>query len=448
MTDNDTFYGKTPPLKLFFLVAMPGAIGMLASSLYGLFDGIFVGQLLGQTAFAAVNLAFPFVAINFSLADLIGVGSAVPISIALGRRDEKAANNYFTCACIAIVVLGVVMGLVMWFSAPALMAAMGAEGQLAEYAVQYLRVYAACSPVCTIVFAADNYLRICGKIKTSMVLNIIMSAGTLLLELLFLMAFRWGIWASALATCLSMMAVAIAAMTPFFFGKRQLKFCRPQFSAKIMGKMIGAGAPNFLSNIAARLTSIIFNAVLLAIGGEDAVTVYGVIMYVNDIVQPLLYGVCDSLQPAIGYNYGSRQPERVKKLAIYIFAAGAVISLIAAAIIFAIPLQISLLFLSSPSAALSEMSGFAMRLFSITFLTRWFGFAAQSYLTAINKSFFASVLSTANALILPMAILGILWPLGLTGIWLNFALTAAAVAVAAAAILIAQRRKLLPEKED
>ena len=96
--DNDAFYGETKPLKLFASVAVPGAVGMLAASLYGLFDGIFVGQFLGQTAFAAVNLAFPFVAINFSLADLIGVGSSVPISIALGRRDRASANNYFTCA--------------------------------------------------------------------------------------------------------------------------------------------------------------------------------------------------------------------------------------------------------------------------------------------------------------------------------------------------------------
>lgn len=448
MTDNNEFYGKTPPLKLFFLVALPGAVGMLASSLYGLFDGIFVGQMLGQTAFAAVNLAFPFVAINFSLADLIGVGSAVPISIALGRGDKKSADNYFTCACIAIVALGCAMGLAMWFAAPALMAMQGADGLLADYAVQYLRVYAACSPICTIVFAADNYLRICGKIKTSMALNIIMSAGTLLLELLFLFAFRWGIWASALATCLSMCGVALTAMLPFFSGRRQLKFCRPSFSAKIFGKMITAGAPNFLSNIAGRLTSIIFNTVLLAMGGEDAVTVYGVIMYVNDIVQPLLYGVCDSLQPAIGYNYGARQPARVKKLAVYIFAAGAAISLCAAAIIFGLPSQISLLFLSSPSAHLTEMSGFAMRIFSATFLTRWFGFAAQSFLTAINKSFGASLLSTANAIIMPMAFLGMLWSLGLTGIWMNFALSSAAVALTAAALLAAQRKKLLPEKED
>ena len=447
-TDNNQLFGKTQPLKLFFLVATPGAIGMLASSLYGLFDGIFVGQFLGKTAFAAVNLAFPFVAINFSLADLIGVGSAVPISIALGRKDTKAANNYFTCACIAIVILGAAMGLLMWLIAPYLMTMMGAEGELASLATQYLRVYAICSPLCTIVFAADNYLRICGKIKTSMVLNIVMSAAILLLELLFLVGFKWGIWASALATCLGMILVVIISMAPFFTGKMALKFCKPKFEIKIFGKMIVAGSPNFLSNIAGRLSAIIFNIVLLGMGGEDAVSVYGVIMYVNDIVQPLLYGVCDSLQPAIGYNYGAHQPARVKKLAVYIFVAGAVISLAAATIIFALPAQISSIFLSTDSAELIPMAEFAMKLFSITFLTRWFGFAAQSYLTAINKSLFASILSTANALILPMIFLGILWSLGLTGIWLNFGLTAAAVAIGAAIILFAQRKKLLPEKEN
>ena len=82
--DNKKLFTETPPTKLFFRAAIPGAIGMLASSLYTLADGMLVGRILGDTAFAALNLAMPFVIINFSLADLIGVGSAVPISIRLG----------------------------------------------------------------------------------------------------------------------------------------------------------------------------------------------------------------------------------------------------------------------------------------------------------------------------------------------------------------------------
>ena len=173
--NSKELFAKTKPSKLFFLAAVPGAISMLASSLYGLFDGIFVGNILGDTAFAALNLAFPFVIINFSLADLIGVGSSVPVSIKLGENKDREASNYFTCACIMIFLAGLLMGALLYFAAPFLIAMQGAEGVLSELAVKYIRIYALFSPVTTAVFAFDNYLRICCKIRTSMALNIFMS---------------------------------------------------------------------------------------------------------------------------------------------------------------------------------------------------------------------------------------------------------------------------------
>ena len=91
--NSATLFAKTPPLKLFFIASVPGAISMLASALYQTIDGVFVGRFLGSTAFAAVNLAMPFVIINNALADLIGVGSSVPISISLGKKQEKEASN-------------------------------------------------------------------------------------------------------------------------------------------------------------------------------------------------------------------------------------------------------------------------------------------------------------------------------------------------------------------
>ena len=157
------------------MIAIPGAISMIASSLWGLFDGIFVGNLLGEVAFAALNPAFPFVLINFSLADLIGVGSSVNISIFLGKKENDEANNYFTCSCLMIIITGVISGAIFFFVAPWLMQFMGAEEALADLAIQYIRVYAIASPFTTMVFAVDNFLRICGKIKSSMALNIVMS---------------------------------------------------------------------------------------------------------------------------------------------------------------------------------------------------------------------------------------------------------------------------------
>ncbi len=442
MNNSYKLFISTPPVKLFFIAAIPGAVSMLASSLYGLLDGIFVGRILGETAFAALNLAFPFVVINFSLADLIGVGSAVPISIALGKKDHAEANNIFTCACLMIVATGAVIGAVLYVSAPALLAALGAEGELATLAVQYMRVYAICSPVTTIIFAMDNYLRICGQIRPSMWLNIFMSALTAILEFTFLYVFRWGVWGAALATCMGMLVCALIAFYPFARGKLLLHLCKPHFSVKMVRQILGCGVPNFLNNIAGRITSILMNMALIRLGGENAVSIYGVLMYAGEIVQPLLYGVCDSLQPAVGYNWGAQKYGRVKAIEKCCFIAGAVISISLSICALIFPSQIVGLFIGSADGALIQTGAFAMQLFSLTYLTRWFSFATQSYMTAVEKPLPASVISVSTALVFPVLLLAALWPLGLTGIWLNSTVSAVLAAVLAAVILIRFRREL------
>ena len=100
--EQHNLFVNTKPGRLFLKAALPGAIGMLASAMYQTLDGVFVGRFLGSTAFAAINLAMPFVIINFSLADLIGVGSSVPISIALGEGRGEDANKIFSLAIVLI----------------------------------------------------------------------------------------------------------------------------------------------------------------------------------------------------------------------------------------------------------------------------------------------------------------------------------------------------------
>ena len=419
--DQNTLFAKTPPGKLFLIAAIPGAIGMLASALYQLVDGILVGQVLGEAAFAAINLAMPFVIINFALADLIGVGSSVPISVRLGQGDKDAADNIFSCACLMIVGTGFLIGAVLFFTAPLLFRLLGAEGDLIGLAVQYLRVYALFSPLTTIIFASDNYLRICGKIRMSMWLNILMSILTAALEFTLLVVLDLGIWAAALASSLGMVACVVIAMYPFARGKLPLQFCRPKFSLPMVKQIVACGSPNFLNNISGRITSIIMNAVLLRAGGQNAVSIYGILMYVDGLIQPLMYGACDSLQPAVSYNWGAGNRGRILAIEKYCFSAAAGISLLSAVFLFLFPGAVTTLFLSDMDAAFLATAQTAIRLFALTYLTRWFSFASQSLMTALERAGEASLISSSTALIFPVLLLAVLSPIGLTGIWLNFA---------------------------
>lgn len=440
--DNKTLFSRVAPLKLFFIAALPGAISMLASSLYQLMDGIMVGRILGETPFAAVNLAMPFVIINFAIADLIGVGSSVPIAHALGRKEDDEANNIFTCACIMIVSAGVVLGALMYALAPFMLGMMGAEGQLLGDAVAYLRIYALCSPLTTIFFAVDNFLRICGVIKGSLVMNVVMSVLCMGLEFFFLFGLRLPVWAAALATCLSMMLCVIGAFIPFFAGRMSLKFVKPRFSRRMLARTMQCGTPNFLNNIAARITSIFMNMLLLRFGGERAVNVYGVLMYAEGTIMPLMYGTCDSLQPAIGFNWGAGDVKRVFSIEKCCYVACGVVSVAAATAMMLFPTALAELFLDSPDGETLSMMTTAMRLFSIGYFVRWVSFAAQSFFLALGKALQATVLSVSTALVVPLVLIGAFYPLELTGLWLNVPVTYFVVGALAAALLVMFLRKL------
>ena len=301
-TNSNRLYAETPPIKLFFTAAIPGVISMFAMSIYNILEGIFVGQFIGGDAFAAMNLAMPLVFITFALSDMVGVGSSVPISIAHGQKNEKRANNIFSCSVILIVGTAIVTGVLMFTFAPTLIYLMGAEDEVAQLAIMYLRINAVMNPLTCLVFAMDNYMRICGFIRGSMFLNLFMSAIQICLLILFVVVFDMGLMGAALAINLGMAACSMISLIPFVRGKALLKFQKPKFELHTLKETIACGSPTFLNNIAGRLFALIMNVLLIRMGGTTAVAAFSVLMYCSDLVQPFLYGLCDSMQPAIGFN--------------------------------------------------------------------------------------------------------------------------------------------------
>lgn len=445
--EHKELFLKKSIFRLFIFVAIPGAISMLASALYGLFDGIFVGQQLGGRAFTAINLAFPFVIINFAISDLIAVGSSVPISIALGKQEEKEANNIFTCAILMIVGAGAFTGTLLYFGAEYLLSFMDATNEAQELAAEYIRVYAIFSPLITGGFALDNYLRISGKTKYGMWLSITVSVVTALLEFVFLFVLDFGIWGAALASCLSMSAFVIAAFLPFALGKFTLHLTKPKFSAKITKQIIKCGLPIFLSNISGRVTSIVMNKSLIALGGDSAVEIYGMQMYLGEVLNPVIYGICDSTQPAIGYNWGAKRFDRVKGLAKCIFSASAIVSLVAFVAMWFFPDILISLFTKSTDLAFLTEAVVALKIFALSKLFFWFAFATQSYMTAVEKPIFATLISVGSAFIFPIAFIFALRSLGLTGLWLNAPLTMGACALMSAVILILFSKEMKKKKK-
>ena len=426
--DTEAMYASMSPWRLFWIVALPGMISMFAMSIYNVIEGAFIGQLLGEGAFAAVNIAMPLVMINFSLADLVGVGASVPISIALGKKEHDTANNVFSCSVILIFIASALMGAVMLIAAEPLCRMMGAEGALLETSVRYLHAYALCSPLSCIFFAMDNYLRISGYVKTSMAINIGSNVATLGLLTLFLIGLDMDVVGSALATSISLCLCSFAAMIPFLRGKTLLRFTRPRFHFAMLREIAACGSPIFLNNISGRVTSILMNISLMTLGvlawgetgGTTAVAVYAVLMYSSDLCWPLLYGISDSLAPAIGYNWGAQSYDRVKCIARCGYIGTATVGLVTTSLLFFFSGPVASLFVKAEEVMLLAESTRAVRLFCFAYLFRWFVVSTQSFLSAIEKPAAATAMSVATAFAFPIVMLGALWTLGLDGIWVNF----------------------------
>lgn len=442
MSSEQAFFLETKPSRLFFRAAIPGAVGMIASNIYFSLEMLLVGRFLGQTAFAGGNLAMPLLLIAYAVADMIAVGSSIGIALRLGEGRREEADRIFTAAVISASVLGTLAAVLLTATGPFFFRLMGADAALTKEAMTYLGVYTIFMPLTCLVFVFDNYLRICGRVRFSMAMNIVLALLCLSLEFIFLYVFRLGIGFAALGTSLGMSITCIICMFPFIRGKMSLRFVRLRFSTNVLKEIFTQGLPSFLNNMSGRITSILMNTLLLHLGGGMAVSIYGVFMNIDSIIVPGMYGVFDSLQPAIGYNWGAGRKERTARIARCCVIALAVMCLVFTALLELFPGQIFSLFLESGQDEL-QLAVHAISIMGLTYLVRWISYSCQSFSSAIGNNREATVLSICNALLFPMLMMFILRGTGLEGLWFVTPSAAVQTSIVAAVIYALQIRKIL-----
>jgi Na+-driven multidrug efflux pump len=312
--------------------------------------------------------------------------------------------------------------------------------------VRYIRVYALFSPFVPILYSMDNFLRVAGRPNVSMVLNIAMSIGTVILESVLILGFDLGIDGAAIGACSAMSICVIVGMGMFAMGKMQMKFVRPRFSWAMMSQIYRNGLPVFLTNVSGRVFSMVINVLLLRFGGEGAVAVYGLAIVVCSLVEMLLYGVIDSLQPALGYNFGAGRVDRVKAIEKYVMLASLLISLVGGGLIVWIPHILALPFLEDIS--LLPLAVTVLRISCVSYLFKWLSQSVQSLFMALERPLPSMAVSVCNVSIFPLLLIPVLLPWELMGIWWNFPITSFLTTALALVLLYVYREKLfIPAKK-
>jgi Na+-driven multidrug efflux pump len=318
---------------------------------------------------------------------------------------------------------------------------MGPDAATAEYAVGYFRVFSIFMPICSIYFSTDNYLKVCGRMRLSMIINIVCSVLNFLLDVLLIVVLKKGLLAAAYASCASMSVGAIWSLIPFLRKKLPLHFAKGMIATRQMLKIMFNGSSEFFVCIAGSLFAIIVNVVLLRLGGATAVAAATIVEYVENLIGMLVYSMTDALQPALSYCFGARLFERMRKIQRSVMVAAAGLSLLTLLFLLTCGKFLVPLFVQDGDIALYDLSLRAMRLYSISYLVSWIPVTLSGYMTAVERPRNSIDIALLATLVFPLIFLAILVPLwGLDGVWLLYFVSGIFSAITS--IVIVRRAKI------
>lgn len=300
--------------KLFIKLALPGVLGMVAIGLYQLVDAIFVGNMVGKEALAAISIVYPLTLINNGISVLFGVGSASVLSRAMGSKDYKTISKIFGNLTIWVILLSIVTMAMFFFFAEPMVRFMGAENELiVEFGTKYLKIIALGSIFVNFAQASNMLIRGEGKMKEAM---LIMGLGTILniiLDPIFIMVLGWGIEGAAIATIFSQFVMAVSCIIYFRKGGSVIPTKSFGISRELTPKVLSVGVSAMIMQLMGLLQQMVLYKSIAVYGNGDDIAVIGSAIRLMSFAFIPVWGISQGLQPIIGMNYGAGQFSRVKK---------------------------------------------------------------------------------------------------------------------------------------
>ena len=421
---------------------LPSVIMMIFTSIYGVVDGFFVSNFVGVTPFAAVNFIMPFLMILGAIGAMFGAGGSALISKTLGEGDRDKANRTFSLLVYITIASGAVIALASFFLLRPIASALGAEGEMLDYCVTYGRIFIAALPLFMLQYEFQSFFITAEKPHLGLYVTIIAGVSNMVLDALFMAVFRWGVAGAALATAISQ---TIGGILPLLYFARPndslLKLGRAAFDGNALLRTCTNGSSELMSNISMSLVGMLYNVQLLKYAGEDGVSAYGVLMYVNMIFIAVFIGYSTGIAPVVGYHYGADNTNELKSLRKKSLKIIAVCSaaMVVLAEVLARPLA-ALFVGSEPELMALTVRGFTI--YSLSFLFSGLAIFGSAFFTALNNGLVSALISFLRTLLFQAAavlIFPLIW--GIDGIWLSIVAAELMAAAITVCFLVGMRKK-------
>lgn len=319
--------GAKPVGKLLIQYALPAMVAMTAASLYNIIDRVFIGQVVGPMAISGLAITFPFMNLATAFGAGVGIGASTAISVKLGQRDYTAAENILGNTVTLNLIIGVTFSVLCLIFLDPILRFFGASDATIPYARSFMQVILAGNVISHMYFGMNAVLRAASKPRHAMAATIFTVLMNVLLDIIFIWWWHWGIRGAALATIISQ-ALALCWQMKLFSNQKELLHLKKgiyRLKRNLVNNIISIGISPFLMNVCACVVVIFINNQLVRYGGDIAVGAYGIANSIAMIFVMFVIGLNQGMQPIAGYNYGSQQTDRLMRVVKYAaFAATAI----------------------------------------------------------------------------------------------------------------------------
>ncbi len=435
MTDNKQAtlaLGTKPVGQLLWQYALPAIVAMSASSLYNIIDRAMIGQIVGPEAIAGLGITFPFMNLSAAFGAAVGVGSSASISVKLGQKDYATAQNLLGNTLTLNLIIGFSFMVICMLFLDPILYFFGASEVTLPYAREFMTVILLGNVMTHMYFGMNAVLRAAGKPKHAMYSVLFTVAMNIVLVLTFVWWFRWGIRGAALATVTSQ-TIAMCWQLWLFSNKNEILHLKRgiyRLKKQLVSNIIAIGISPFLMNVTSCVIVIFMNNQFVRYGGDMAVGAYSIANSVVMMFFMFVMGVCQGMQPIVGYNYGAEKYDRMLRCLFLAIGCATAILLVGWVLSMLFSHQIARIFTTDET--LIELSARGIKLDMLVFFVVGSQATITHFFQSIGKvkvSIFLS-LSRQLFLLLPMAyVFPLLWDLD--GVWysmpasdfLSFAMT-------------------------
>lgn len=419
----------------------PMMLMMVTMSLYSIIDGFFVSNYAGKTAFAALNIIWPAIQILAAFGLMIGSGGSALVSKTLGEGDTKRADEIFTMLVKIEILGGFLLSAVAFVYMPQLANALGAEGDMVEYAVSYGRIVVAVLPLQIIQLSFQSFFMTACRPQTGFISTLLSGLINIVFDIVFILWLGWGLAGAAIATAMGMTFGGVFAIVYIFKGKSELHFVRCKLDTKSIIKACTNGLSEYVGNVSLSIVGICYNLQLMRFIGENGVDAYGIIMYEGFIFAAIFIGFNIGVTPVIGYNYGAHNTAELKSLLrkclLMAVSFGFVLTMVAE---LSAPI-IAHVFVGF-DAELESLTIHATRVYMVCFLITGVNMFTSAWFTSLNNGVVSAVLSFTRTLCFELGfVLYLPYVFGVDGIWYSVTVAEFFAAILSFLLLVTFRRK-------